>query len=160
MASIDTVLVGTSGDVAIEHAVDHHGAEVGVLAIRLRSIAGKGVAAHYSRSEVGGLNIGIAKAVDHARVVAQAANQATRAVARSGNTWMSTFGKVGIVGQDTAVVDAAVACGDIGDRTHSVSCTADGNTFKHHILHHTAIDGVEQGMLEPGEGLEIAVEVA
>ena len=55
--------------------------------------------------------------------------------------------------------DGTINIAGVADGT-DIGAAADDDIVEHHILHHTSIDGVEQGMLEPGEGLEIAVEVA
>ena len=116
--TIDTVLIGAAKNVAVEHTVDHGGTEVGVLVISDFGCAGVVVVTHDASSSGGGTDVGVAVAVDDARVVLKAAYDAAGAVARGGDTGMSAFGEVCTIGQDAAVVDAAIALGHAGNGTH------------------------------------------
>ena len=161
-ASINAVLVGTAEDIAIEHAVDYGGAEIGVFTIRFGSSASIVVIAHDARSGSGGTDIGIAVTIDDARVILQIANNSTSTspCSRDNRMRFRTIREVGAVGQDTTVVNAAITFGGASNSSYSSFRTANIDILKRDILHRTAVDGVEDGMGETANDMVAAIEDA
>ena len=150
---------GRSADVPVEHAVHHGGAQVGILAIGDGGIAGDGVSSHDACGDAGGADIGIAEAVDDARVILQGAHDAS-GIAASAHAGVDAFGEGGIIWQDAAVVDAAVALGDTGNGSHALVAAADADAAEHDVPHHAAVDSLEERMREAADGVAAAVEGA
>ena len=71
---------------------------------------------------------------------------------------MNAFGERGIVRQNAAVVNAAIALGDAGNSTHIFIRTTDRYVFQRYIFHHATVNSVEERMIEARKGLRAAIE--
>ena len=118
LTAIDRRLSGTSSDVAIEHAVHHHGVKVGLS--RCESIV-----THNTAYVCSTRDIGITVTVDDTRIAIQTTYDTTD-ILRTADA--ATI--------DTAVVDAGVAESSCYNSTRMTIgiATADGRAFNDHIL--------------------------
>ena len=73
---------------------------------------------------------------------------------------MRAFGECGIVRQNTAVIDSAIAQSNACDGTHIFCITLDGYILQCDVLHHATIDGVEERVLEVCNELCATIERA
>ena len=112
---------------------------------------------HNARSVSGSTDVGIAVAVDDTRISVQLTYN-TSGAGTTTDGRMSTLWERGIIGQNTAVINTAIALSDAGDSTHIFIRTADRNILEGDVLHHAAIDGIEEGMGETRDGLRATIE--
>ena len=73
---------------------------------------------------------------------------------------MGAFGECGIVRQNTAVIDSAIALSNASDSTHIFCITLDGYILQRDVLHHATINSVEEGVLEVCKELCATIERA
>ena len=117
-ASINSRLRGATSNIAVEHAVDHCSAEVGVFAVCDRCSAGSIIISDNAGRIGGSTDIGVAITIDDARIIFKQSHDASGASAGSSDIGMSAFGERGIVRQDAAVVNTAVALSCSGYGTY------------------------------------------
>ena len=71
---------------------------------------------------------------------------------------MSTLWESSIIGQNTAVINAAIALSNAGNGTYIFLRTTDSNILECNILHHSTINCVEEGMGEARNELCAPIE--